>query len=237
MLFPPIKPSYNVFEAKPQSYDVLGDMTAGQHYTDSSALRSLDFSFKSLLNSSVKDNHDFETQGSVPLEDHSQAYSFHNRHTGAMEIQGFQDTSWQVSSLEEEAPPHDKSMILKDEKPYQSDLHKEDLIEASDKTEDDQVPSLGNKDHHTAVKFTGTHKDEKIFLSGVAAAFYSGGSLRLHGVLSCSSITKINEFLDERRDELHAGVPGKWLTIVLGKESSGKFLISSCMHIAERILP
>lgn len=97
--------------------------------------------------------------------------------------------------------------------------------------------SLRNKDHNTAVKFTGSHRDERIFLSGIASAFYDGGSLSLHRELSCSSITRINDFLDELRNELHAGVPGKWLTTVLGKASSGKFLLCSFMHTVHKKLP
>lgn len=74
-------------------------------------------------------------------------------------------------------------------------------------------------------------ENEKMFLSGVASAFYNGGWLPLDGVLSCLSMLKINEFLKERRNDLDAGVPGKWLTIVLGGESSDlSTIVSTIMY-------
>ncbi|KAI5066040.1 hypothetical protein GOP47_0018664 [Adiantum capillus-veneris] len=111
----------------------------------------------------------------------------------------------------------DTSKKSEEEEPqHQTGFKREDSM---DTLQDSQL-NFKSRDENTLIKIVGSHKDEKVFLSGVASAFYNGGSLNLHGVSCCPSIGKMNDFLDERRDDLHAGVPGKWLTVVLGKDSS-----------------
>ncbi|MCO5563933.1 hypothetical protein L7F22_017585 [Adiantum nelumboides] len=122
-------------------------------------------------------------------------------------------------SFKEQLVPKDRSNKFGEQAPLQAGLQREDSMDVLNTVEDGPV-NFKTKYENTVIKITGSHKDEKVFLSGVASAFYNGGSLSLHGVLCFPSIDKINEFLDEQREELHAGVPGKWLTVVLGRDSS-----------------
>ncbi|MCO5568155.1 hypothetical protein L7F22_021852 [Adiantum nelumboides] len=122
-------------------------------------------------------------------------------------------------SFKEQLVPKDKSNKFGEQAPHQAGLKREDSMDILNTVEDGPV-NFKTKYENTVIKITGSHKDEKVFLSGVASAFYNGGSLSLHGVLCCPSVDKINEFLDDQREELHAGVPGKWLTVVLGRDSS-----------------
>lgn len=62
-----------------------------------------------------------------------------------------------------------------------------------------------------------------ISVSGVAAAFYRGGYLPVSGMSADDSTAHLNAYLGEVRREAEAGVPGRWLTAVLGSETGGKF--------------
>lgn len=61
----------------------------------------------------------------------------------------------------------------------------------------------------------------RIPLPPTAAFFYNGYSTYMEVVESCDGIHKLNMYLKSRRDEINAGVPGKFLHAVLGQDSSG----------------
>ncbi|OMO82719.1 hypothetical protein COLO4_22875 [Corchorus olitorius] len=58
----------------------------------------------------------------------------------------------------------------------------------------------------------------KIPLPQSAASFYNGHSPRMEIVESCESINSLNLFLKSRREEVDAGVPGRFLHTVIGQD-------------------
>lgn len=64
----------------------------------------------------------------------------------------------------------------------------------------------------------------KIPLPQSAASFYNGFSPLMEIVESCESIIKLNSYLKARKDEVSAGVPGKFLHAILGQDVCGNFL-------------
>lgn len=61
----------------------------------------------------------------------------------------------------------------------------------------------------------------KIPLPQSAASFYNGFLPRVEIVESCESINRLNLYLMARKDDVSAGVPGKFLHAVLGQDVSG----------------
>lgn len=61
----------------------------------------------------------------------------------------------------------------------------------------------------------------RIPLPQSAASFYNGHSPRMEIVESCESIKSLNMFLKSKRDEVDAGVPGRFLHTVIGQDVSG----------------
>lgn len=55
-----------------------------------------------------------------------------------------------------------------------------------------------------------------------AATFYNGISPEMEIVESCESIYRLNNYLRGRKDDVKAGVPGKFLHAVIGQDISGK---------------
>ncbi|XP_052197611.1 uncharacterized protein LOC127804707 isoform X2 [Diospyros lotus] len=51
-----------------------------------------------------------------------------------------------------------------------------------------------------------------------AASFYNGHSPQIEIVETCESISRLNLYLKERRDDVNAGVPGKFLHAVMGQD-------------------
>jgi exopolyphosphatase len=60
-----------------------------------------------------------------------------------------------------------------------------------------------------------------------AATFYYGCSPEMEIVESCESINWLNAYLKARRDDINAGVPGKFLHAVMGQDISGKPVLST----------
>lgn len=60
-----------------------------------------------------------------------------------------------------------------------------------------------------------------------AATFYYGCSLEMEIVESCESINWLNTYLKARRDDINAGVPGKFLHAVMGQDISGNPILST----------
>ena len=54
-----------------------------------------------------------------------------------------------------------------------------------------------------------------------AASFYSGDSPQFEIVASCPSIYRLNLFLKATKDEVNAGVPGKFLHVVMAQDIAG----------------
>lgn len=55
-----------------------------------------------------------------------------------------------------------------------------------------------------------------------AATFYNGISPEMEIVESCESINRLNNYLRDRKDDVKAGVPGKFLHAVIGQDISSK---------------
>lgn len=82
--------------------------------------------------------------------------------------------------------------------------------------------------------YTITRRKEKlssVLLPLSAASYYNGISPEMDIVESCESIAKLNAYLKARKDDVNAGVPGKFLHAVIGSDDAG--IISS--HSASRI--
>lgn len=60
-----------------------------------------------------------------------------------------------------------------------------------------------------------------ISLPQSAASFYNGWSPLMEVSESCESIEKLNIYLKSKRDDVNAGVPGRFLHVVIGKDISG----------------
>lgn len=60
-----------------------------------------------------------------------------------------------------------------------------------------------------------------ISLPQSAASFYNGWSPVMEVSESCESIEKLNVYLKSKRDDVNAGVPGRFLHVVIGKDVSG----------------
>ncbi|XWS20782.1 hypothetical protein CRYUN_Cryun31cG0132200 [Craigia yunnanensis] len=72
----------------------------------------------------------------------------------------------------------------------------------------------------------------KILLPQSAASFYNGHSPRMEIVESCESINSLNLFLKSKRDEIDAGVPGRFLHTVIGQDVSDVGSVASTIMYA-----
>lgn len=76
--------------------------------------------------------------------------------------------------------------------------------------------------------YTVTRRKEKLsnmMLPISAALYYTNGvSSEIEIVESCESINKLNAYLKARKDDVNAGVPGKFLHAVIGSDDAGNFL-------------
>ncbi|XP_022721259.1 exopolyphosphatase PRUNE1-like isoform X2 [Durio zibethinus] len=72
----------------------------------------------------------------------------------------------------------------------------------------------------------------KIPLPQSAASFYNGHSPRMEIVESCESINSLNLFLKSKRDEVDAGVPGRFLHTVFGQDISDVGSVASTIMYA-----
>ena len=77
----------------------------------------------------------------------------------------------------------------------------------------------------------------RIPLPQSAATFYNGNSpAEVEIVESCESINRLNMYLKARKDDVKAGVPGKFLHAVIGQDISGKSLFSTLISSVPLIL-
>ncbi|XP_056166136.1 uncharacterized protein LOC115681133 isoform X2 [Syzygium oleosum] len=67
---------------------------------------------------------------------------------------------------------------------------------------------------------TGKSSLLRIPLPQSAASFYNGVSPLMEIVESCQGIKRLNLYLKERRDDVSAGVPGRFLHVVIGQDGS-----------------
>lgn len=75
----------------------------------------------------------------------------------------------------------------------------------------------------------------KIPLPQSAASFYNGFSPQVEIVESCESIMRLNLYLKARRDDVNAGVPGRFLHAVIGQDVSGNFLFLTMMTLLSQL--
>lgn len=61
----------------------------------------------------------------------------------------------------------------------------------------------------------------KIPLPHSAASFYCGPSAQMEVIEACESIKRLNGYLNARRTDVDAGVPGRFLNAVIGQDGSG----------------
>jgi len=147
-----------------------------------------------------------------------------------------------VSGFKEESSEHSPSeKWLKTTKIasfIQLDIQSE-LIEQSDQDHlgygySPQTPEADKKHQplqshaitNTEKTYTVTRRKEKlssILLPLSAASYYSGVSPEMEIVESCQTIDKLNAYLKARKDDVNAGVPGKFLHAVMGSDGVGNF--------------
>ncbi|GMI91988.1 hypothetical protein HRI_002868100 [Hibiscus trionum] len=98
---------------------------------------------------------------------------------------------------------------------------------------DDSVPSLMRpvleKSYKVMRKRTSL---PNIPLPQSAASFYNGHSPRMEIVESCENINRLNLFLKSKRDEVDAGVPGRFLHAVIGQDVSDVGSVASAIMYA-----
>ncbi|GAU45692.1 hypothetical protein TSUD_268240 [Trifolium subterraneum] len=71
--------------------------------------------------------------------------------------------------------------------------------------------------------YTVTRRKEKlsnVLLPLSAASYYNGISPEIEIVESCESVDMLNAYLKARKDDVSAGVPGKFLYAVLGSDDA-----------------
>ncbi|KAL7131212.1 hypothetical protein ABFS83_13G183500 [Erythranthe nasuta] len=71
-----------------------------------------------------------------------------------------------------------------------------------------------------------------VHLPPSAALFYSGTSPKMEVIESCESVYKLNKYLKARRDDVNAGVPGKFLHAVMGPDISDVGSVASTIMYA-----
>ena len=77
--------------------------------------------------------------------------------------------------------------------------------------------------------YTVTRRKEKlssVLLPLSAASYYNGMSPEMEIVESSESINKLNAYLKARKDDVNAGVPGKFLHAVMGSDGAGTFILT-----------
>ncbi|RDX84506.1 Exopolyphosphatase PRUNE1, partial [Mucuna pruriens] len=97
-----------------------------------------------------------------------------------------------------------------------------------------QTPEVDEK-HQPAIPntqktYTVTRRKEKlssVLLPLSAASYYNGVSPEMEIVESCESIDKLNAYLKARKDDVNAGVPGKFLHAVMGSDGADLGTVAS----------
>nr|KYP68784.1 Protein prune isogeny [Cajanus cajan] len=83
---------------------------------------------------------------------------------------------------------------------------------------------------NTGKTYTVRRRKEKlssILLPLSAASYYNGVSPEMEIVESCESIGKLNAYLKARKDDVNAGVPGKFLHAVMGSDGADVGTVAS----------
>ncbi|KAG7026383.1 Exopolyphosphatase PRUNE1 [Cucurbita argyrosperma subsp. argyrosperma] len=94
-----------------------------------------------------------------------------------------------------------------------------------------------NNPARTSIEKSFSVKKRKDDFSGIslpqsAASFYNGWSPLMEVSESCESIEKLNFYLKSKRDDVNAGVPGRFLHVVIGKNVSDVGLVASTITYA-----
>lgn len=90
---------------------------------------------------------------------------------------------------------------------------------------DEGYQTLHGRSRPTIEKTYSVNK-RKVDLSSIplpqsAASFYNGISPHMEVVEQCEITNRLNSYLRARKDEVNAGVPGKFLHAVIGQDCSG----------------
>lgn len=98
------------------------------------------------------------------------------------------------------------------------------------------APNITNKDmklgdskpvdEEEAEIFTTSKKNEDVpkgYLPQCAASYYKGKLMQDDESILCKSIDKLNKYLKACKNEIRAGVPGRYLYAVIGQDATGKF--------------
>lgn len=111
---------------------------------------------------------------------------------------------------------------------------------------DNPSDSIKDSLDHYVPSLLGTEKSYKVMKKRIslpkiplpqsAASFYNGYSPRMEIVESCESINRLNLFLKSRREEVDAGVPGRFLHAVIGQDVPGNYMLSSLTIIIIEVL-
>ncbi|CAI8600494.1 unnamed protein product [Vicia faba] len=97
----------------------------------------------------------------------------------------------------------------------------------SNEEENSHAPSILQ---HVEKIYTVTRRKEKlpnVLLPLSAASYYNGVSPEIQIVESCESIEKLNAYLKARKDDVNAGVPGKFLYAVMGSDDADVGTVAS----------
>lgn len=128
------------------------------------------------------------------------------------------------------SPSIDLSIDFEEEK----GLIKESSPTASEATEECRL--LTGMARPSIERSYGLHKRvtnlSRIPLPPSAASFYNGYSPQIEIVESCESINRLNLYLKARRDDVNAGVPGKFLHAVIGQDLADVGSVASTIMYA-----
>ncbi|XVF86087.1 hypothetical protein PTKIN_Ptkin18bG0013200 [Pterospermum kingtungense] len=115
----------------------------------------------------------------------------------------------------------------------ESTIHLGNPIGSTKDSLDYSVPSLMGTAHEKSYKVNKIKTSlSKIPLPQSAASFYNGHSPQIEIVESCESIHGLNLFLKSKRDEVDAGVPGRFLHAVIGQDVSDVGSVASTIMYA-----
>ncbi|KAF7824924.1 exopolyphosphatase PRUNE1 isoform X1 [Senna tora] len=84
-----------------------------------------------------------------------------------------------------------------------------------------EAPSEPKNDEKTYMVTERKEKLSNISFTMCAALYYIGHSPEMEIVESCESMSKLNAYLRARKDDVNAGVPGRFLHAVIGADTAG----------------
>jgi len=98
-----------------------------------------------------------------------------------------------------------------------------------DFNEDIQLDDAKPIDEEDIETLNGSRKNinvHKIYLPQCAASYYKGNLPQNEVSVLCKSMDKLNRYLKSSKDEIRAGVPGRYLNAVMSQEIMGNFIIN-----------